>query len=99
MRFQSENCNFGAETGERDGSQSKFTAISGENGINGKTTEGGRTVELIREIQRIQLWSQSLNGGCSSSTTPERWKNPIPILENRCTQLQAVRPGTRRHSD
>ena len=55
----------------------------------GLSTEQVGQHELIREIQRIQLWIQSLNGGWSSNTTPERWKNPVPILENRCTQLQA----------
>ena len=45
--------------------------------------------ELVREIHRIQVWIQSLNGGWSSNTPPDDWKNPIPILENRCKELQA----------
>ena len=45
--------------------------------------------ELVRQIHRIQVWVQSLNGGWSSNTPPDDWKNPIPILENRCIELQA----------
>ena len=45
--------------------------------------------ELVKEIHRIQLWIPSLNGGWSSNSPPDNWKNPIPILENRCIELQA----------
>ena len=55
----------------------------------GLSTEQSGQHELIREIQRIQVWIQSLNGGWSSNAPPEKWTNPIPILEKRCTQLQA----------
>ena len=65
-------------------------------GDNGETAEGGRISteqagqhELVREIHRIQAWIYSLNGGWSANSPPENWKNPIPILENRCMELQA----------
>ena len=55
----------------------------------GISTEQLGQHELVREIHRIQVWIQSLNGGWSSNTPPDDWKNPIPILENRCVELQA----------
>ena len=55
----------------------------------GLSTEQLGQHELIKEIHRIQVWIQSLNGGWSSNLPPDTWKNPIPILENRCVQLQA----------
>ena len=55
----------------------------------GISTEQLGQHELVKEIHRIQVWIQSLNGGWSSNTPPDKWKNPIPILENRCIELQA----------
>ena len=55
----------------------------------GISTEHVGQHELVKEIHRIQVWIHSLNGGWSANTPPENWKNPIPILENRCTELQA----------
>ena len=55
----------------------------------GVSTEQSGEHELVKEIHRIQVWIQSLNGGWSSNTPPKDWKNPIPILENQCVQLQA----------
>ena len=55
----------------------------------GISTEQSGQRELVKEIHRIQVWVQSLNGGWSSNTPPDNWKNPIPILENRCIELQA----------
>ena len=55
----------------------------------GISTEQVGQHELVREIHRIQVWIYSLNGGWSANTPPENWKNPIPILENRCIELQA----------
>ena len=54
----------------------------------GISTEQLGQHELVKEIHRIQFWIHSLNGGWSN-TPPENWKNPIPILENRCIELQA----------
>ena len=55
----------------------------------GISTEQVGQHELVEEIHRIQVWIYSLNGGWSANTPPENWKNPIPILENRCIELQA----------
>ena len=55
----------------------------------GISTEHVGQHELVKEIHRIQVWIHSLNGGWSANTPPENWKNPIPILENRCIELQA----------
>ena len=56
----------------------------------GISTEQLGQHELIREIHRIQIWIQSLNGGWSPNTThPETWTNPLAVLEQRCSQLQA----------
>ena len=55
----------------------------------GISTEQLGQHELVREIHRIQVGIQSLNGGWSSNIPPDDWKNPIPILENRCMELQA----------
>ena len=50
----------------------------------GISTEQVGQHELVREIHRIQAWIYSLNGGWFANSPPENWKNPIPILENRC---------------
>ena len=55
----------------------------------GLSTEQSGHHELIREIHRLQLWIQSLNGGWVSNAHPETWTSPTPALEKRCTQLQA----------
>ena len=54
----------------------------------GLATEQSGQSELVREIQRLQLWVQSLNGGWSSNITPDTWTNPLPGLERRCERLQ-----------
>ena len=56
----------------------------------GISTEQVGQHELIREIHRIQVWIQSLNGGWSPNAThSDTWANPLAVLEQRCTQLQA----------
>ena len=55
----------------------------------GISTEQLGQRELVKEIHRIQVWIHSLNGGWSSNTPPDKWQSPIPILENRCIELQA----------
>ena len=69
----------------------------------GISTEQLGQHELVREIHRIQVWIQSLNGGWSSNTPPDDLKNPIPILENRCIQLKAqyeqVQAEIQRHAE
>ena len=54
----------------------------------GLSTEQLGQHALIREIHRLQLWVQSMNGGYSSNIHPQDWTNPVTVLENRCTQLQ-----------
>ena len=54
----------------------------------GLATDQSGQSELVREIQRLQLWVQSLNGGWSSDITPDKWTNPLPELERRCERLQ-----------
>ena len=39
----------------------------------GLATEHSGQPELVREIQRLQLWVQSLNGGWSSNIRPDTW--------------------------
>ena len=95
-RIQSENREFGAET---DGTWrfpqflqqlvEKVALMEKRLKEAGIFTEQLGQHELVREIHRIQVWIHSLNGGWSSNTPPDDWKNPIPILENRCKELQA----------
>ena len=60
----------------------------------GISTEQLGQHELIREIHRIQVWIQSLNGGWSPNTIhPDAWTNPVTALEKRCIQLQAQYEG------
>ena len=46
----------------------------------GLATEQSGQSELVREIQRLQLWVKSLNGGWSSNITPDKMDKSAPRI-------------------